>query len=92
MRHAMLALFGLLSASAVTIAGTGSAAAFDYPYCVQGKEVGVPGDCSFPSYESCMAAASGRGVYCNINPRVAFRQPPPPPLRHGRRYYPEYNN
>ncbi|MEO6843383.1 MAG: DUF3551 domain-containing protein [Bradyrhizobium sp.] len=86
MRHAMLALFGLLSACAVTMAGTGSAAAFDYPYCLQGQELGVPGDCRYPSYEACMAAASGRGLYCNINPRVAFEPPQPEPRRRGQRY------
>lgn len=91
MRHAMLALFGVLSASAATMAGTGSAAAFDYPYCIQGREWGVPGDCSYPSYQACMAAASGRGVFCNINPRVAFRQPRPQPHRRGQRYYPDYD-
>jgi Protein of unknown function (DUF3551) len=92
MRHATLALFGLLSASAATVAGTGSAAAYDQPFCLQGQELGIPGDCSYPSYEACLAAASGRGLYCNINPRVAFRapppdQPPPPePRRRGQRY------
>jgi hypothetical protein len=92
MRHVMLGLFGLLSAGAVTMAGTGSAAAFDYPFCIQGGEVGIPGDCSYPSYEVCSAAASGRGLYCSINPRVGFRQPPPEPRRHGRRYYPDDND
>ena len=24
----------------------------------------------------CMASASGRGLYCNVNPRVAFGQQP----------------
>jgi hypothetical protein len=91
MRHAMLALFGLLSAGAVTVAGTGSAAAHDYPFCLQGQEIGIPGDCSYPSYEACLAAASGRGLYCNINPRVAFQAPQPEPRRHGRRYYPDAN-
>jgi hypothetical protein len=90
MRHLLLALFGLLSASAATMAGAGSAAAFDYPYCIQGREWGIPGDCSYPSYQACMAAASGRGVYCNINPRVAFRQPRPQPHRRGQRY-PDYD-
>jgi hypothetical protein len=97
MRHMMLGLFGLLSASAVTMAGTGPAAAFDYPFCIQGGEFGVPGDCSYPSYEACLATASGRNVYCNINPRVAFRAPQldplpqPEPRHHGRRYYRDPN-
>jgi hypothetical protein len=69
MRNAMLAL---LAAGAVTMAGSGPAAAVDYPYCIQGWGVGIPGDCSYRSYAECMATASGRNVYCNVNPRVAF--------------------
>jgi hypothetical protein len=64
----------LAAAAAATITGTAPAAAFDYPYCIQGGGWGVPGDCSYRSYAECMATASGRRVYCNINPRVAFRQ------------------
>ena len=78
MRNAMLAL---LAAIGATIASSGPAAAIDYPYCIQGKGVGIPGDCSYRSYAECMATASGRDVYCNVNPRVAFGQP-----RRGRPY------
>jgi len=72
MRKAALAMVALSAASAATIAGPSHAAAFDYPYCIQGGGWGVPGDCSYRSYAECMAAASGRRVYCNVNPRVAF--------------------
>jgi C4-dicarboxylate transporter len=54
MRNAMLATLALLAAAAATVAGSGPAAAIDYPYCI-------------PS-------ASGRRVYCNVNPRAAFGQ------------------
>jgi len=74
MRKTVLAVMTLLAAGAVSLAGSAPAAAFDYPYCLQGRGVGIPGDCSYPSYEACMAAASGRALYCNINPRVAFGQ------------------
>ena len=74
MRTAMLALLALSSATVGTIAGNSPAAAYDYPYCLQGRGVGVPGDCFYTSYSQCMASASGRGLYCNINPRVAFGQ------------------
>jgi hypothetical protein len=84
MRHAMLAMVALMSAGAATMAGSGTAAAFDYPYCIQGRGWGIPGDCSYRSYAECMATASGRDVYCNINPRVAFGQ-----QRRGR-YYRDY--
>jgi hypothetical protein len=72
MRNAMLAILTLLAAGAATIAGTAPAAAYDYAWCVQGRGVGIPGDCSYQTYGQCMASASGRGLYCNINPRVAF--------------------
>jgi hypothetical protein len=94
MRYAMLGLLGLVSAGAVMTAGTRPAAAFDYPYCLQGNEFGIPGECSYPSYEACQEAASGRGLYCNINPRVAFLRPAPPdldpvpaPYHHHRRHH-----
>ena len=82
MRNAMLAMLALLTAAAATVAGSGPAAAIDYPYCIQGGGWGVPGDCSYRSYAECMASASGRRVYCNVNPRVAFsKQLRPRPYR-----------
>ncbi len=57
MRNTMLVTLVLAAAGAATIAGSGPAAAVDYPYCVH------------------LASASGRGLYCNVNPRVAFGQP-----------------
>ena len=69
MRFTMLAIVTL---SAATVAGSSPAAAYDYPYCIQGRGVGIPGDCAYTTYAQCMATASGRGVYCNISPRVAF--------------------
>jgi hypothetical protein len=74
MRNTMLALLALASAGAATIAGSTPAAAYDYPWCIQGGGWGVPGDCSYRTYAQCMASASGRYVYCNVNPRVAFGQ------------------
>jgi hypothetical protein len=84
MRYAMMAV---LAAGAAMTAGAGPAAAFDYPCCIQGRDTGIPGDCSYRSYAECMATASGREAYCNINPRVAFRQARPymrPSSRHRR--------
>jgi Protein of unknown function (DUF3551) len=84
MRKVMLALLALTAAGAGIVAGSAPAAAYDYPYCIQGRGVGIPGDCSYQTYAQCMATASGRAVYCNINPRVAFG-----PQQRGRpsRYY-----
>ena len=72
MRNASLIIAALLTASAAILAGATPAAAIDYPWCVQGRGVGIPGDCSYTSYGQCMASASGRGLYCNVNPRAAF--------------------
>ena len=72
MRNAGLTIAALLLAGAATLAGATPAAAIDYPWCVQGRGVGIPGDCSYTSYGQCMASASGRGLYCNVNPRAAF--------------------
>ena len=85
MRYATLVMTALLAAGAATVAGPTPAAAIDYPWCIQGGGWGVPGDCSYRSYAQCMAAASGRRVYCNINPRVAFGQ-----QQRRERYYRNY--
>lgn len=84
MRNAMLALLAVTAAGAATLGGAAPAAARDYPYCIQGGGFGYPGDCSYSSYGQCQASASGRRVYCNVNPRFAFGE-----QRRGRpyRYY-----
>jgi hypothetical protein len=45
---------------------------YDYPYCLQGKEYGLPGLCHFTSYLQCQASASATFSYCGINPRFAY--------------------
>jgi hypothetical protein len=84
MRKTILAVMTVLAAGTASLVGSAPAAACDYPYCLQGRGVGIPGDCSYPTYEACMASASGRALYCNINPRVAFG---PLPQRRARIYY-----
>jgi Protein of unknown function (DUF3551) len=66
----------------------------DMPYCIQGRDYGIPGLCQFRSYEECEATASGTFGYCNINPRFAFAQPGPfaeeqplPPPHHGHHHH-----
>ena len=73
MRKTTLTIAAALTAFA-SVAGSAPASAYDYPYCLQGRTVGIPGDCSFQTYAQCQASASGRGLSCNINPRVAFQQ------------------
>jgi len=77
MRNATMAVLVVLAAGAASFAGSAPAAAYDYPYCVQGKGVGIPGDCSYQTYAQCMASASGRNASCGINPRVAFGKQQP---------------
>ena len=45
---------------------------YDYPYCLQGRDYGLPGLCQFTSYAQCQATASGTPSYCGLNPRFAF--------------------
>jgi hypothetical protein len=81
----MFAILTVLAAGTATLAGSAPAAAYDYPWCVQGKDVGYPGDCSYTTYQQCQASASGRYASCGINPRFAFRAQPQPPRKP--RYY-----
>jgi hypothetical protein len=87
MRKTILTVVALSGAAIVTTITSGPAAAYDYPWCVQGRGVGIPGDCSYQTDGQCMASASGRNVYCNINPRVAFGRAPYGRGPYGQRYY-----
>ena len=82
MRNATMAMLAVLAAGAASLSGPTPAAAYDYPYCAQGRGVGIPGECSYQTYAQCQAGASGRGLSCNINPRAALNQQP----RRGRAY------
>jgi Protein of unknown function (DUF3551) len=71
MRHLFQPLF--LAASVVTVlSSVQPVLAQDYKYCLQGRELGYPGDCQYSSYQQCMATASGTDSYCAVNPRYAF--------------------
>jgi hypothetical protein len=44
-------------------------AAGGLPYCIKGCDFGGgAGDCSFSSYQQCLATASGRDATCAANP------------------------
>ena len=92
----------MMAAGLVGIAlanGASAAPAFaghDYPWCVQGRGVGYPGDCSYQTFDQCRASASGRNASCGVNPRAAFGQSgrpsvyvdmPPPRRVHRYSYY-----
>jgi len=72
MRKFILALMAVTAAGAANLATSAPAAAQDYPWCVQGKGVGYPGECMYTSRAQCMASASGRLATCGVNPRAAY--------------------
>ena len=61
-------LFALMAFGTLTAIDTTPAAARDYPFCILGRDYDGLGDCSFDSYQQCMATASGRFAYCERNP------------------------
>ena len=70
----------LLMLGATVLAGVAtatSAAARDYPWCAQGGEYDYPGECSYATYQQCQASVSGRLLYCDRNPRLAYGQGQP---------------
>ncbi len=77
MRKLVAAIMALSGIGIVSLAGSSPAMAYDYPWCVQGRGVGVPRRLLVRDHRAVPASASGRNLYCNINPRVAFRRPPP---------------
>jgi len=56
---AALATFGTAPAHAVGVR---------YPFCIQGDRYPGLSNCSYPSYQACLATASGIGQSCIANP------------------------
>jgi hypothetical protein len=66
MRNVILALMALGAACTIDAA---PAAAGRMPFCIKGCDFGGgAGDCSFSSYQQCLATASGRDATCAANP------------------------
>lgn len=66
MRNAVLAFMALSAACAIDAA---PAVAGGMPFCIKGCDFGGgAGDCSFSSYQQCLATASGRDATCAANP------------------------
>jgi len=74
MRKVMMMAAGLVGVALVSGGGAtpASAGGYDYPWCVQGRGIGYPGDCSYHTFEQCRASASGRSAGCGINPRACI--------------------
>ena len=80
MRRILLVLLAISAAGA-----TEAAAAAGYPYCLRGCDFGA-GDCSYYTYQQCLATASGRDAWCDVNP--AFHQGrDAQPVRYSRRRF-----
>lgn len=81
-------LFALMAFGTMAAMDTTPAAARDYPYCIKGADYMGLGDCSFDSYQQCMATASGRYAYCSENPFYAgyAQRSEPAPRRHYRHH------
>jgi hypothetical protein len=63
------AIEALMLCCAASLIGALPAAARDFPYCIKGCDFAAGrGDCSFTSYQQCLATASGRDAYCAENP------------------------
>jgi hypothetical protein len=58
----VIAVLGMVTVSAPAAAG-------GYPFCIKGCDFGgAGGDCSFSTYQQCLATASGRDAWCAENP------------------------
>lgn len=91
MRKTLLATAAL---AGFAVFGTGSAEARDYRYCLlEGNQPG-PGTCYYNTYAQCMATASGRRAYCQLNPVFAFAEQNQPVAnpRKVRRYQRPYDD
>lgn len=77
MRKALLATIALAGLGVGSLAGIAPAAAYDYPWCAQGKGYGYPGECAYRTLQQCQASVSGRLLTCGINPRAAYNQQRP---------------
>ena len=66
MRRAIWALTAIGAFAAIDVA---PAVAGGMPFCIKGCDFGGgAGDCSFSSYQQCLATASGRDATCAANP------------------------
>ena len=86
MRYLILALAALGASYAMqpTAAEAGGRA----PFCLQGRDTaGNNGDCSYPTYQSCQATASGTFAWCFQNPYYAYDAVPVARPRRARRHH-----
>jgi hypothetical protein len=72
--------WGLIAVGVIAAAGAASPAAADgSPFCIRGGNYDdAIGDCSFSSFQQCMATASGQASTCNANPYYNANAEMPP--------------
>jgi hypothetical protein len=76
MRKLFLAIAAFVAVTSIWMAAT-PVLARDYPFCIKGQGYITPtGDCSFDTYEQCLATASGRRNYCDVNPYFPYPNEP----------------
>jgi len=93
MRNFLLAAVAVVAVVSIGMTPT-PVQARDYPFCIKGDgyESSV-GDCSFDTYEQCLATASGRRAYCDVNPFYAYPNyayPKKPDVAHPRKPHGQY--
>jgi hypothetical protein len=63
------AIWALMAIGAFAATDAAPAMAGGMPFCIKGCDFGGgAGDCSFSSYQQCVATASGRDATCAANP------------------------
>lgn len=71
MRQFFFATLVAAALASIAVAPT-PAEARDYPFCIKGADYdSAVGDCSFDTYDQCLASASGRRAFCDANPFYA---------------------
>jgi hypothetical protein len=76
MRKLFLAVAAFVAVASIWMAAT-PVLARDYPFCIKGQGyITATGDCSFDTYAQCLATASGRRNYCDVNPYFPFPDEP----------------
>jgi hypothetical protein len=83
------AIWALMAIGAFAATDAAPAVAGGMPFCIKGCDfAGGAGDCSFASYQQCLATASGRDATCAANPYFnANAKMLPDPSRMSKRAY-----
>ena len=82
-------LWTLFVATGISISVAAPTKAQNYPFCLTGALNGGGYDCSFTSFQQCMATASGLAATCVESPFLS-REPRPYQQQPARRRKPAY--